>query len=512
MAPMHRRKGRILILAARAARRLRIGIVTVILLALTALAPEVSRGQTTDLTAQIGDTPAGQVMPPGFVGISFEYRAMHVYTGRNPTAVNPVLVQLLRGINPGQSPVLRIGGNSTDQTWWPMRGVIPPGGVSYSLTKGWLRTTQALAAALGAHLIMGINLAANRPGLAAAEARAILQGIGKQYIQALEVGNEPDLYGVFAWYKDRRGRVVYSRPPGSYDFDTYVKDFSRWRAALPNVPLAGPAFSSVSWMPDLGSFLTAEPVVQTVTFHRYPLRGCTTDPASPLFTSPANLLSDEAAQGLAQQVASFATVAHEHNTQFRLDELNSASCRGRFGVSNTQASALWVLDTLFNLASVGVDGVNIHTLPQAPYEPFTFTLQGGTWSAFVHPVYYGMLMFAQAFPPGGQLLPVTMPAGEVKVWATTAPDGHERIVAINKQNIPAHVTLQVAGGHGDATVTALTAPSITSVSGVTLGGQTFGLKTTTGTLPGPPQTTTVPNTGGSYSFDIPPATAFLLTL
>ena len=41
-------------------------------------------------------------MPPGFVGVSFEYRAMHVYTGRDPSAVNPVLVQLLKALAPGQ--------------------------------------------------------------------------------------------------------------------------------------------------------------------------------------------------------------------------------------------------------------------------------------------------------------------------------------------------------------------------------------------------------------------------
>ena len=32
-----------------------------------------------------------------------------------------------------------------------------------------------------------------------------------------------------------------------------------------------------------------------------------------------------------------------------------------------------------------------------------------------------MLMFAQAFPPGARLLPVTAPSGPVKVWATSGP-------------------------------------------------------------------------------------------
>ena len=403
---MHRREGRTFNLSARAVRLA--GVTLAILLTLSIAAPALARADETTVDAQIGDTPTGQVMAPGFVGISFEYKAMHIYTGRDPDHVNPVLVQLLRGLNPGQSPVLRIGGDSTDQTWWPVHGVIPPGGINYALTKGWLRTTKALATALGAKLIMGINLATARPALAAAEARAILQGIGSNNIQALELGNEPDLYPVFAWYRDRRGRVVFSRPR-SYSFNDYARDFAHWRAALPKFQLAGPAFSSVSWMPGLDSFLSAEPTVRTVTFHRYPLRGCTLNPADPTFTSVANLMLDSASAGLADQVAPYVSIAHAHGDQFRLDELNSASCSGRFGVSNTESSALWALDTLFNMAAVGVDGVNIHTLPNAPYEPFTFTHKGNTWSAFVHPIYYGLMLFAQAFPPGAQLLPVTAP-------------------------------------------------------------------------------------------------------
>jgi hypothetical protein len=479
------------------------------LIALLAAVPGAASADETDISAQVGETPSGQPMPPGFVGISFEYKAMHVYTGRDPTHVNSVLVQLLRGLSPQQAPVLRIGGDSTDQTWWPVRGVIPPGGVNYALTKGWLRTTQALASALGARLIMGINLATLRPALAAAEARSILQGIGSQYIEALEVGNEPDLYPIFAWYRDRRRRVVFARPR-SYSFANYLTDFARWRAALPNVPLAGPALSSMTWMGGLDQFLAAEPSVDVVTFHRYPLRGCTIDKASPQFASVANLMLDQASAGLAQQVAQYATVAHAHDDQFRLDELNSASCRGRFGASNTAASALWALDTLFNLAAVGVDGVNIHTLPDAPYEPFTFTRRG-IWSAFVHPMYYGLMLFAQAFPPGAQLLPVTEPPGPVKVWATLGSDGHTRVVLINKQNTPTSVSLQLPGDPTDMTAATLQAPSLNAVSGVTLAGQTFGLTTTTGVLPGAPQTSTVSSQDGTYTVQMPPASAMLLT-
>src|SRR5690242_20138069 len=58
-------------------------------------------------------TEVGRPIPPGFIGFSFEFPAVREYTGPNPHAINPVLVQLIRNLTPRQAPVLRIGGNST---------------------------------------------------------------------------------------------------------------------------------------------------------------------------------------------------------------------------------------------------------------------------------------------------------------------------------------------------------------------------------------------------------------
>jgi hypothetical protein len=479
-------------------------------LAATLLVPGLAAAQPPTITATVGTTPVGSAMPPGFVGVSFETKALHVYTGRDPRAVNPVLVQLLRGLAPGQSPVIRIGGDSTDETWWPMRGVIPPGGITYALTKGWMRTTQALAQALRARLIVGVNLAANRPALAAAEAQAIIQGIGRRYIEALEIGNEPDLYGIFAWYRDRRGHVVFARPR-SYSLGGFIRDFSRWRAAIPRVPLVGPTFARLNWMGGLGRFLRAEPQVKIATLHRYPLRGCTTDPTDPSYASIPNLLADTSSAGLAEQVAPYANVAHSRGLQFRIDEMNSAACRGRAGVSDTFAAALWVIDTLFNLQANGVDGINVHSLPGAPYEPFTFRFSRGVWSAFVHPEYYGMMLFADAFPPGAHRLSVNVPDGPVKVWATTDTSGRTRVVLINKDPTT-DVSVKVAlPGSASAVVQRLTAPSVDATTGVSFGGLSFGSSTTTGQLAGTPSSSTVNPVLGSYSVDLPPASVALLT-
>jgi len=494
--------------------------VTVAALLLSLLGAALAHGQPppptapgAPLFASVSDTATGQAMAPGFVGLSLEYPALHLYTGRDPDAIDPVFLQLIRQLAPGQAPVLRIGGDSTDSTWWPIKGVIPPGGVTYGLNQGWLRTTRALAADLGARLILGVNLAADRPALSAAEARALLEGIGTKYIAALELGNEPNLYGVFPWYRDRNGHVFYARPHSRYDVSDLIKDYSQWTKVLPKLPLAGPAFSAPGWMSQLGRFLSAEPKVRTVTYHRYPLRACVTDPTAPGYATIGSLLSDSSSSALAQTVAPFVAVAHARGLPFRLDELNSASCKGAPGVSDTFASALWVVDTLFNLASVGVDGVNIHELPGSAYELASLTqFPTGAWQAFVHPEYYGLMMFAQAFPPGARLLSVTAPSGPVKVWATQATDGTVRVVLINEDTTAAHtVQLQLPGAEAAASLEWLQAPSVTSTSGVTLGGQTFGAETTTGALPGPENMTAVTSPLGSYPIDLPPGSAVMLT-
>jgi hypothetical protein len=467
-----------------------------------ATAQAAARPAPPALEAVVGANPASAPLPAGFLGLSFEYGALDAYAGGNPTALNPVFVRLLRNLAvPGQPLVLRIGGESTDATWWPIRRVARPAGIRYAITPRWAATARSLATALNARLILGVNLAAGRPDLAAAEARALLRGIGSRRVAALELGNEPDVYGLFPWYTGRHG-LVFARD-ASYSLNAYVRQVSRWAAALPRVPLAGPATAKLPWMAGLPALLRAAPRLKFVTVHRYALKGCQTDPASPAYPSIANLLSDRSASGLARPLAPDVAAAHARGLEFRVDELNSAAlagCLGRTGVSDTFASALWMVDVLFNMASVGVDGVNVHSLPGAAYAPFTFTRAGGRWRGSVRPDYYGLLMFAQAFPAGARLLPVRVAGGPVKVWATTAG-----VVLINKGSRAREVALAVpqAATH----IEWLRAPSAGATTGVTLGGVSIGA---TGVLPKPRLEPISPRPG-RYSIDLPGDSAALLT-
>jgi hypothetical protein len=271
--------------------------------------------------------------------------------------------------------------------------------------------------------------------------------------------------------------------------------------------------SGPAWLGKLGSFIGAAPRLGMVTYHRYPLRACVTDPSSPGFPSIPSLLADSSSAGLATPMSPFIALTHRHNLPFRVAEMNSASCQGAKGVSDTFASALWSLDTMFQFASVGVDGVNFHMLPGSNYELFTVSHNStGAWQAFVHPEYYGLLMFAQAFPPGARLLQTTAPSGPVKVWATQGADGAVRVTLINKDPNAEHdVSLAVSGATTPGSLETLRAPSVSATDGVTLGGQSFGDETTTGTLP-TPSTTPLAPVAGTYTVPLPAGSAAMLTI
>ncbi len=247
----------------------------------------------------------GPVIPDGFVGLSIEFKGLESYTGLDPKAINPVFVRLLRNL--ATRPVLRIGGDGTDWTWYPVAGITQPPGVKYSLNRQWLQVAQSLTQAINGRLILGINLEANSRPVAAGEAQAFTSGIGRQAIAALEIGNEPELYGSFSWYKNAAGQHVTGRPRG-YNFTDYLHDYSSFAAALPGLPLAGPSSGGPAILSQLGAFLRHEPRVKLVTLHAYPLKHCT----RANHVSISQLLSDAASSGLAAGIAKFVGVARGH--------------------------------------------------------------------------------------------------------------------------------------------------------------------------------------------------------
>jgi hypothetical protein len=474
----------------RARARHSIGLLPILVLLLVVAKGQSAGSDTSPLASINVDTAhPGGAISPGFMGFSHEWSVAQQMIG----SPNPIYRQLVYNLLAfGGGPfVLRIGGNSTDETTEPVAGVVDP--------------FAQLATDMGVKFILGVNLGSGDRTLATDQARTYIQGMPAGSLQAIEIGNEPDLF-------HDNGH----RPP-NYSYADYAAEFADWRAAiLPLLPagtgLVGPSWSSAYSLRNLPAFLDQEaPYLSLVSHHWYAGTQCNGK------TNPSDyLLRPEASTSGATAVRSAVQLAHQRGLPFRMGEMNSISCGGETGVSDVFASSLWALDSMFELANVGVDGVNIHTGNGGGYGLFSFDFRDSSGVptfalASVRPAYYGLLMFQQAAPAGSQLLPVHVrAAANVKAWATRDASGTLRVLVLNKDESATGDVVVSADGTGSANLVRLQAPALEAQTGVTLAGQTFD-GSPDGTLQGTPTAERVEPQSGAYTFNVPALSAALLT-
>jgi hypothetical protein len=381
-----------------------------------------------------------------------------------------------------------MGGNSTDFSLSPT-----------ALTDAPLAD---LATALHTRFILGVNLGSDDPSLAAAQVQNDLSQMPDGSIEALEIGNEPDSY-----YRNGLRTSTYS-------FQDYLNDFNTWEAdinpLLPaGVKLAAPAWASTASLSNLPALLTAEaPSLSIVTQHYYV--------GSPTSTSAQDyLLTPSVSTNGPKAVATAVTEAHASGLKFRMGEMGTFYGAGIPGISDAFGSALWAVDTMFEYSNVGVDGVNWETSTGNSDAPFTIETAGsGANTTYtltsVTPLYYGMLFFQQATANHSSLLPVTVnTTANLKCWPTVDSNGTNRLTILNKDETQSGAVIVTMPGYNVATITWLTAPSFTSTSGVTFGGQTFD-SSTDGNILGTPSTETVEGNNGVFAIQMPITSAALV--
>jgi len=210
--------------------------------------------------------------------------------------------------------------------------------------------------------------------------------------------------------------------------------------------------------------------------------------------------------------SSYAASAHKAGALFRLGELNSIWGGGIAGISNTFSAALWSIDIMFNLANIGIDGVNWHSGQGTAYQLVQFNLlaSGGTTTyqiAQVNPLYYGLLVFAQMAGRGAQLLPVSLKTNaNVSAWATIDNTSTAHVVVINKDEQATGNVKIALPGYTSGTVRYLSAANFSATNGVTLGGQTFD-GSPDGTIQGQPVSTTITAKDGVFTLPDMPITS-----
>jgi hypothetical protein len=229
------------------------------------------------------------------------------------------------------------------------------------------------------------------------------------------------------------------------------------------------------------------------------------------------LLNSVAATQGPDAVADYVQSAHQQGQQFRIGELNSADQGGADGVSNAFESALWAIDTMFEYANVGVDGVNWHGTSGCSYCAFSFSttnVDGRNVYILnrVNPLYYGLLLFHMATQNTPRLLPVTLnTTANIKAWAVIDQSSTIHVILINKdKSFSGNISISLPG-YGDAQVVRLVAPSYESVNGVSIGGQTFD-GSVDGKLVGSQTSESIIPSDGSYTIGLQPTSAVMLTL
>jgi vacuolar-type H+-ATPase subunit F/Vma7 len=163
---------------------------------------------------------------------------------------------------------------------------------------------------------------------------------------------------------------------------------------------------------------------------------------------------------------------------FRMGECNSYYNGGAAGVSNAYASALWVLDFLFNCAQGGAAGVNFHGGSSNCYTPIA-DKSGAVVEA--RPVFYGMTLFALAGQ--GVVYQTNLSAGGINATAYAVKDssGNVNIVVVNKdatENLSLKISMPRSVSSASLmTMTQLSSgaegPSVSATSGVTIQGATI---------------------------------------
>ena len=457
-------------------------------LAASAVMPFVGAARAADtVSIQLYPQRRLRALPPDFMGLGFESSAVAV-PGLLSSG-NRAYVQLVRNLGRG---VIRIGGNVSDYSRYDVGAVAASGHKSTVLNYESLRQFRGFLDAVGWKLIWGLNLGTGTVENAVALARAVTEVMGERLI-TFQIGNEPDLF------------VLQGHRSAPYGYNQWLAEYRKYKAAiravLPNAKFAGPDISDagVSWVENFARDEGGDATM--LTAHHY-IAG-RDNPAS----THALLLREET-RFQQNNLTKFQASAARAGIPWRMSETATLYGGGKPGVSDSFASALWVLDYLFVLARFGAAGANLQTginhLGQlSSYSPITDDQKGHYGAA---PEYYGLLAFAQI--ADGEMIAVETATGGVHLvaHAVRQQDGAIGVAVINK-DMKRDAAVSIAGApQGEAQVMRLRAPSVSALRGITLGGSSVG---TDGRWGGVSESARIQN--GRAVLTVPAASAALVT-
>lgn len=479
-------------------------------LSLTRASHYYSRGVTFHSTPPIGAVK----LSPTLLSFSIEQDNWTNWTGT--TSRNNFFFNLLNNLaqRTGSPPLLRIGANSEDHTIFdpnvqfstavfpPYTTSVPyPEAINISVGDAYYQTAQFLLP--GTHVIWGVNLGQKNISAASLEAQSILKAFSTQafihagiVLDAIEIGNEPDLYGM-----NGMRSINYS----SSDYFSEWSNFAPVIASSAHITqsshtkfwigaFADSSHSEIGFSPQalLNEGLSSPGLanlVSTYSQHHYSGSFCQADPSL-----LQDLMSKSNIRGnLSAFVPDIASV-RAHGFHYVLGETNSYACHGTPGVSNTAGAALWTLDYSFFAASIGVSRLFFHEGIGYKYNfiqpvPLTrSTLDGSPLPspqpAHVQPPYYAAIIIAEAIGTSGnvRMAEIQINDTDISGYAFYETRRLVRAVFINSKAFlkgdgtrpGAHLYINLGGTVSrNMQVKRLTIGYADDTSGLTWGGQSY---------------------------------------
>ena len=458
----------------------------------------------------------GSTISQDFTGLSYESAQLgnpHFFSGQNSG-----LAGFIRRL--GKSGVLRIGGNTSEFCYWTPGAAnaaarpdvaqlskgdavnpiafnlaVGPdtghkGPTPVNITPQTIRNLRDFLDACGWKLIYGLNMGTGTPEAAAEEAAYVSDTIGDKLI-AFQLCNEPDLFYRNAIRKKE------------YDFEQFAVEWQRFfeavRAKVPKAPFAGPdtAYNNEWLVPFAQKFKNEAAFLSQ---HYYALG----PPEDPAMTIERMLNPDPK---LTAELAGMKKTVQEYGLPFRLAETNSCYHGGKPGVSDTFASALWGGDLMYQLAAQGGTGINFHGGGYGVYTPIAGTLEDGF---LARPIYYGMLLFAQA--GAGQLIECELDALQqppmLAAYGLRSDAGQLKVAAFNKKpNRSVSLTIVPGRRVRGAKSLRLHAPRLDDATDTTFGGAPVGAEGAWSAM----REEALSVEDGTVMIELPPASAALIT-
>jgi hypothetical protein len=378
-----------------------------------------------------------------FNGFSFETSTL---CGPYLSGGDAPLVALFRQLGPG---VVRVGGNSADQVIWDPNG---PGLVPQRISPPDLQRLAAFLKATDWKIIYSINFARNTPARAGEEAKYVARILGDRLF-GIEIGNEPGAYS-------KNGLR-----PNVYNFMSFAAEWSAFAGAIkpaiqsasPSAVLVGPA--DTDFTPQFITAFGSE--VGLITEHYHHGSGQAEDIVPKLLAFDPYLTNNI--------LPNLYRLTKAVPVPFRLGETN-AFFQPIKQEMNPFATALWAIDFEFINALGHSTGVNFHTVAGlSPIDDHAGRV------VRVNPIFYAMKLFSMAAK--GDLLATAVSAQQatLSAYAVAGHDGSTYVVLNNKDpNNSVEASIEFTQPVSSATAMFLTAPSLRSATGISLGGESIG--------------------------------------